>query len=211
MPLPPHTISNRTPVSATDRKKRTMSEFVPTSGGSARAASSAFASRAFHNQSGTAQQRSPSPPASTYFPLLSTDAGARLRPTPDAGSHFAYSTTLRRHHSDGAALTNPGTLASAIEQETSTLWARAVGAVTGQLPTVQEGGYESVPTGEQRVTEHKGDTVSSKFCRVSAEVRCPSLRATFFWCQLDNVFQGYTCALSHNTKRFSFFHHPNPS
>ncbi|KAJ7202778.1 HAD-like domain-containing protein [Mycena pura] len=41
--------------------------------------------------------RSASSPASTYFPLLSIDAGAgtRLRPTADAESHFAYSTTLR--------------------------------------------------------------------------------------------------------------------
>ncbi|KAJ7647897.1 Ca-transporting ATPase [Roridomyces roridus] len=76
--------------------------------------------------------RPASPPASTYFPLLSADTGARLRPTPDAEPHFAYSTTLGGHNAEGSPIT-PTQLAFAVNQEASSLWARAVGAVTASL------------------------------------------------------------------------------
>lgn len=45
-------------------------------------------------------QREPSPPASTYFANFPTDPDSHADPVPlaNAQEHFAYSTTLRRHH-----------------------------------------------------------------------------------------------------------------
>lgn len=52
---------------------------------------------------------SPSPPATAYFSGFSEDPNARHEPTanPDAQAHFAYSTTLRRHHVDHAGHATP--------------------------------------------------------------------------------------------------------
>lgn len=120
--------------------------------------------------------RTPSPPASAYFPLLSGDTNARLRPTPDAEAHFAYSTTLRRHHSDGAALTSPGLFAAAVEAEATSLWKRALLTITGQ-PEPENNIENGLPLTRPQPTgglqkEEKKDTISAKFAHYSAEV-CP--------------------------------------
>ncbi|TFK44983.1 Ca-transporting ATPase [Crucibulum laeve] len=113
--------------------------------------------------------RSPSPPASAYFPLLSADTQARLRPTADAESHFAYSTTLRRHQSEGAALASPADFAAAVNAEASSLWTRAMNAISGQNPPE----YQSLENGRatppvvQR--EERRDTLSSQFAHYSIE------------------------------------------
>lgn len=115
--------------------------------------------------------RTPSPPASAYFPLLSADTNTRLRPTPDAESHFAYSTTLRRHHSDGTALSSPAVFAAAVNAEATSLWTRAVNAITGRsINEYQpvEGGRESPPMTQR--AEPK-DTASAKFAHHTVEVR----------------------------------------
>ncbi|KAF7782760.1 hypothetical protein Agabi119p4_2136 [Agaricus bisporus var. burnettii] len=121
--------------------------------------------------------RTPSPPASAYFPLLSGDANAQLRPTPDADIHFAYSTTLRRHHSDGAALTSPGHFAAAVEAEATSLWKRALLTVTGQplpetpglengLPTTRPADPRPPPSAGT-LQDEKKDTISAKFAHYS--------------------------------------------
>jgi hypothetical protein len=53
-------------------------------------------------------QREPSPPASAYFANFPTDPDSHAEPIPlaNAQEHFAYSTTLRRHHVEGH-LTTP--------------------------------------------------------------------------------------------------------
>ncbi|KAG6830949.1 hypothetical protein H0H87_006710 [Tephrocybe sp. NHM501043] len=112
--------------------------------------------------------RSPSPPASAYFPLLSGDTRARLRPTPDAESHFAYSTTLRRHPSEAAALASPAHLANAVNAEAQTLWSRAIGYVTGNrsdYESLAENGRVSPPT--QR--DVQGTTASAQFAHTSVQ------------------------------------------
>jgi hypothetical protein len=129
---------------------------------SAASSSSSFARHAFamHDQA-----RSASPPASTYFPLLSGDSGARLRPTADAESHFAYSTTLRRHGTDGLPL-SPVEIASAVNAEASSLWSRAVSVVTGQpLETSVESGRATPPP-----MQDTRDTMSARFAHCSIEV-----------------------------------------
>ena len=110
--------------------------------------------------------RSPSPPASAYFPLLSADTNARFRPTPDAESHFAYSTTLRRHHSEGAsALKSPAVFAAVVNAEASSLWRRMVNTITGQ----QNKDYQRVETPGVS-TDVSKDTASSKFAHSTVEV-----------------------------------------
>ncbi|KAJ7174336.1 Ca-transporting ATPase [Mycena filopes] len=110
-------------------------------------------------------QRSASPPASTYFPLLSGDTGARLRPTPDAEPHFAYSTTLRRHAGDGLPR-SPTELAHVVNAEASNLWSRALSVVTGQPPeTGLEDGRATPPPMQEGVR----DTMSARFAHASVE------------------------------------------
>ncbi|KAG6918869.1 hypothetical protein DXG01_010933 [Tephrocybe rancida] len=144
-----------------ERKKRTMSALPLDS----IAASSSAAHRQLYQQTA----RSPSPPASAYFPLISGDTNARLWSTPDAEAHFAYSTTLRRHPSEAAALSSPAHLANAVNAEAQTLWSRAVGYVTGRRSD-----YESlVETG--RVTppverDVQSNTASAQFAHTSAQV-----------------------------------------
>src|ERR1700733_13506014 len=73
--------------------------------------------------------RSTSPPASAYFPLLSTDNNTgRLRPIPDAESHFAYSTTLRRHPTELSLAST----AQAVNAEASSVWSKILSAITGR-------------------------------------------------------------------------------
>ncbi|PFH52196.1 hypothetical protein AMATHDRAFT_57558 [Amanita thiersii Skay4041] len=112
----------------------------------------------------------PSPPASAYFPLLSADSQARLRPTPDAEVHFAYSTTLRRHHADASALRSPADFAAAVEAEATSLWSRAIGVITGRRSPVQEEQMEEARSPRPPVQrEGKGDSLSAKFAHCSVE------------------------------------------
>ncbi|KAK7057772.1 calcium-transporting ATPase 1 [Favolaschia claudopus] len=132
----------------------------PLGSSTAASSSSSFARHAFASMH---DQRSASPPASTYFPLLSGDSGARLRPTADAESHFAYSTTLRRHGTDGLPI-SPVEIAHAVNAEASSLWSRAVGLVTGQPPESNlENGRSSPRMQDAR------DTMSSRFAHCSIE------------------------------------------
>ncbi|KDR75583.1 hypothetical protein GALMADRAFT_248070 [Galerina marginata CBS 339.88] len=113
--------------------------------------------------------RSPSPPASAYFPLLSGDAHTRLRPTPNAEAHFAYSTTLRRHQSEGAAaLASPAVFAAAVNAEATNLWSRTVNAITGR----QTNEYQPVDHDRETPStarEEAKDTASGKFAHLTAE------------------------------------------
>ncbi|CAK5281921.1 unnamed protein product [Mycena citricolor] len=140
-------------------------------------ATSALSRSAYSNGSHTMgnsynqHQRAASPPASTYFVSPSGDStAARLRPTPDADSHFAYSTTLRRHPAEGLPL-SPTDFAHAVNAEATSLWSRAVGAVTGQP---QDDGGLGLENGSRggRLTPLKDEireTVSARFAHCSIE------------------------------------------
>jgi Ca2+-transporting ATPase len=116
------------------------------------------------------QQRSPSPPASAYFPLVQGSEHARFQATPDAEAHFAYSTTLRRHHVDGAALPTPKGFAAAVNAEASSLWSRTINFISGRTTNYYqplENGRDTPPV-QQRVESH--GTLSAKFAHCSIEV-----------------------------------------
>ncbi|KAG6828276.1 hypothetical protein H0H92_008547 [Tricholoma furcatifolium] len=113
-------------------------------------------------------QRSPSPPASAYFQVLSAgDTRARLRPNQDAEAHFAYSTTLRRHPSEAAALASPAHIAHAVNVEAQSLWSRAVSYVTGQRNDYEpllENGRPTTPMQKEQVI-----TASAQFAHTSVQ------------------------------------------
>ncbi|ESK85567.1 calcium-transporting atpase [Moniliophthora roreri MCA 2997] len=113
--------------------------------------------------------RSASPPASAYFHHDYDHDD--LRPTPDADSHFAYSTTLRRHHTESSELT-----AEVLANEAQSLWARLLAFIAGKP---QENGVddreregERLPL-QQRQLEH---TPSAKFAHTSVEDTIAFLR-----------------------------------
>ncbi|KAJ7350798.1 Ca-transporting ATPase [Mycena albidolilacea] len=154
--MPPQTRPNSSGMGY--ERKRVVSDTAAASSSSSFVRHHAFAP--MHDQ-----QRSASPPASTYFPLLSGDSGARLRPTADAESHFAYSTTLRRHGADGSPI-SPIDIAHAVNAEASSLWTRAVSVVTGQpLETNLENGRMTPPPMQEQLR----DTMSARFAHCSIE------------------------------------------
>ena len=121
--------------------------------------------------------RSPSPPASTYFPHVSLDLDREPRPTPDADQHFAYSTTLRRHHHErsfSGRMSVDGLKDTLATEGVTGLWSRVVGHVTGQARndfSSMENGYAPVqthPDATEREPKSK-DTPSSRFAHLSAE------------------------------------------
>lgn len=111
--------------------------------------------------------RSPSPPASSYFPLLSADPNnSNLRPTADADAHFAYSTTFRRHQVD-SSLSSPAQIAFGAHS----LWSKVLSTITGD-PSEQDR-LESgrVTPGLGRPEQSTTGTASEKFAHTSVDVR----------------------------------------
>ncbi|KAG7093836.1 hypothetical protein E1B28_007475 [Marasmius oreades] len=97
--------------------------------------------------------RSASPPASAYF----EHGEQNLTPRADAGSHFAYSTTLRRHHVEESAEVK-------IAHEAQGLWQQV-------LSWFNEGPkHKEVEQRESVVgMQNEKNTVSAKFAHISVE------------------------------------------
>lgn len=144
----------------------------------AASSSSARSRHGFTNRSATLPpQRPDSPPASAYFSDFAGDDTRPPQPTPDAGSHFAYSTTLRRHHPEGplafpqtphgAALPTFDQLRSVVAEEgPSGLWDKITTTVKSYISS-EPHDYEQLPTRR----EESKDTPSARFAHCSAEVR----------------------------------------
>ncbi|KIJ06163.1 hypothetical protein PAXINDRAFT_103485 [Paxillus involutus ATCC 200175] len=119
--------------------------------------------------------RAPSPPASSYFPSVSDTQTGEPQPTPGASTHFAYSTTLRRHHAEGLLSLHAPKLSDITPGVTAEgLWQKAVSAVTGQRvqDDALEGGYSLVggrTTPPLPHHEDKKDTASARFAHWSVE------------------------------------------
>ncbi|KAI0090797.1 Ca-transporting ATPase [Irpex rosettiformis] len=162
-----------------DRKRSALSELGgggESSFATAASSSSARSRYGFTNRSATLPpQRSDSPPASAYFSEFAGDDTQPPQPTPDATSHFAYSTTLRRHHPEGplafpqtphgASLPTFEQLRTVVSEEgTSGLWNKIMGTVRS-LVSSDSHDYESLPT---RREETKA-TPSARFAHCSPE------------------------------------------
>lgn len=131
----------------------------------ASSSSSAFSHPSYNTSQGFYQgfTRSDSPPASAYFPDVSHDTEREPRPTAGADSHFAYSTTLRRHNTEGP-------LSAVDAGAVHNLWQRAIEAVTGE----RQQHYERLENGhagpESLAHAEKKDTPSAKFAHCTVEV-----------------------------------------
>jgi Ca2+-transporting ATPase len=121
-----------------------------------------------NTRSGTT--RPVSPPASAYFPSFPDDPHARPIATPNVEAHFAYSTTLRRHHTEFTALQSPAHFAAAVNAEATGLWSRLINTVSGrqELEGELENGRPKYTALEQ---EGRSDTLSAKFAHYSVQVR----------------------------------------
>ncbi|KAI0343602.1 calcium-transporting ATPase [Trametopsis cervina] len=161
-----------------DRKRSPAPPNVGTDASFATASSSSSARsrHGFANRAATLPPpRTESPPASAYFSQFVGDDSYPPQASSDANSHFAYSTTLRRHHPEGplsfphtphgASLPTFEQLRSvASEEGPSGLWDRITGAVKSVLPS-RTSDYEQLPTHR----EENKETPSAKFAHCSAE------------------------------------------
>lgn len=122
-------------------------------------------------------QRSPSPPASSYFPSVSAIQSGEPQPTPGASTHFAYSTTLRRHHLEGPSLQiSPNFNDITSSEGLPSLWQKAKGTIA-RLSDGAENRYELVPAGERvsqppsrlREDRERRETSSARFAHWTVE------------------------------------------
>ncbi len=126
--------------------------------------------------------RSESPPASAYFSHFSGDHHEEPQPTmPDAGAHFAYSTTLRRHTLEGplglpppppgSSINTLGELRNVVETEGAKgLWDRTGGRIVSAFTERDQ--YERLPTHRDERPTHK-ESASATFAHSSIQVRYP--------------------------------------
>ncbi|PPQ83830.1 hypothetical protein CVT26_005189, partial [Gymnopilus dilepis] len=153
-----------------ERKKRNLTAIPVVSSPMAASSSSNYHRHAA--AASTAVPRSPSPPASAYFPLLSANEHThtpRFRPTPNAEAHFSFSTQLRRHQSEGAAaLSSPAVFAAAVNAEATSLWTRVINLITGR----KADGYQAVENGRASpvsAREAAKETASGRWAHETVE------------------------------------------
>jgi Ca2+-transporting ATPase len=124
-------------------------------------------------------QRSPSPPASSYFPSVSAIQSGEPQPTPGASTHFAYSTTLRRHHLKGSGLQLSSDLSDITSSEgLPSLWQKVKGVLARRLSDeAAENRYDLGPIGERvgqpsrlREDQDRRGTPSARFARWTVDV-----------------------------------------
>jgi hypothetical protein len=92
--------------------------------------------------------------ASRHLPQLISLMSPKMSMANPYRRHFAYSTTLRRHHTE-------------VEEEVQSLWQKFVRHVTGQ------GEYETLDSGHANVpsaTDERKDTLSAKYALYTVEV-----------------------------------------
>ncbi|KAF8132000.1 hypothetical protein EV363DRAFT_1398374 [Boletus edulis] len=116
--------------------------------------------------------RPPSPPASSYFPTCGDTQYGEPQPTPGASSHFAYSTTLRRHHTEPNSFIPQKLSDIAPGVADGNLFHKMLG--TGQLAREDtlESGYSLVngrSTPSRMNREERRDTPSARFAHWSVE------------------------------------------
>ncbi|KAI5987636.1 hypothetical protein EDD15DRAFT_2389457 [Pisolithus albus] len=112
--------------------------------------------------------RSPSPPASSYFPTVSDLQDGEPEPTPGASTHFAYSTTLRRHHHEhGIGIPLHPKLPTGVTADG--LWNRIVKFLTGE--SSRDDGLDGGRTRDLKAPqrERRKETPSARFAHWSVE------------------------------------------
>lgn len=127
-------------------------------------------------------QRSPSPPASSYFPSVSTIQSGEPQPTPGAATHFAYSTTLRRHHLEGPIL-HPDFSGITSSEGLPSLWQKEKGVLgRDSAETRYELGERVSQHSRLREDRDKRDTPSARFAHWTIEASILSFQNLFILC-----------------------------
>ena len=114
--------------------------------------------------------RSPSPPASSYFTSFADTEFGEPQPTPGATNHFAYSTTLRRHHAEPMGLVPPKLSDIAPVAAAEGLFDKVLGAVTGKRGRDDVELLINRSSSPRMNREEKRDTPSARFSTWSVEV-----------------------------------------
>lgn len=123
--------------------------------------------RTMTSRTGAAVSRTASPPAQAYFESPHDDSSAPVAVDANAGSHFAYSTTLRRH----GVGESPSTGRMLGLEARNNSWGHLDGS--GSRAGL-EGGYGAEAAGmglEPMRGKHADDTVSTKYASMSIQVR----------------------------------------
>lgn len=160
-----------------DRKRSPARDVAPgqeSSFSTAPSGSAAYTRHAFRSNTLPPPRSTASPPASTYFTQYASDDSHVLEPTvPDADAHFAYSTTLRRHHPEGLLIFPPTPRShidefgqSVSEEGPVGLFQRAVYFAKSYFPGSEENEYERLPVHR----DEQKDTPSARFAHYSIEV-----------------------------------------
>ncbi|KAI6043477.1 hypothetical protein EDC04DRAFT_708816 [Pisolithus marmoratus] len=115
--------------------------------------------------------RPSSPPASSYFPTVSASQSGEPQPAPGASTHFAYSTTLRRHHHEHSlSIPLPPKLPPGVTADG--LWQRIVKLVTGRRSYDDglEDGHVLIDRDPQALQrERHRETPAARFAHCSIE------------------------------------------
>jgi len=115
--------------------------------------------------------RSSSPPASSYFPTVSASQTGEPQPAPGASTHFAYSTTLRRHHERVISIPLAPGITPGVTGEG--LWQKVVNFVTRRGPheNTLEDGYSLIGRGPRTTQkERPKESSSARFACLSVKV-----------------------------------------
>ncbi|EKM53692.1 uncharacterized protein PHACADRAFT_163996 [Phanerochaete carnosa HHB-10118-sp] len=159
-----------------DRKRSPARDVAPgqeSSFSTASSGSAAYTRHAFRSNTLPPPRSTASPPASAYFTQHASDDSHILEPTgPDANAHFAYSTTLRRHHAEGLLGFPPTPRGLADEfghvvpdEGPVGVFQRAVYFVKSYFPGSEENEYERLPVHR----DERKDSPSARFAHYSVE------------------------------------------
>ncbi|KAI0819205.1 calcium-transporting ATPase [Trametes gibbosa] len=161
---------------ALERKRSPPSDYTGPSASSGSTSSARARSSVNPRSPAYTNYRSESPPASAYFSHFSGDHHEDPQPTiSDAGAHFAYSTTLRRHALEGplglphpppgSGITTLGELRTVVETEGAQgLWHRTVGRLVSAFTERDQ--YERLPTHRD---DRQKESASARFAHSSIQ------------------------------------------
>ncbi|KAG8717216.1 High affinity Ca2+/Mn2+ P-type ATPase-like protein, partial [Ceratobasidium sp. 394] len=115
--------------------------------------------------------RQPSPPAQAYFESPRDGTGAPHPISPDAASHFAYSTTLRRHGVNDSPTAGRRMSLELAGGLVDKVWHSTWNRESGGQGSLESGyGAEAAGLGMRAMTgKHAEDTVSAKYAHMSIQ------------------------------------------
>lgn len=159
----------------TDKKRASLTEPLNVvTEGVGLASSYSRSQRTMTSRTGASVSRNPSPPAQAYFESPHDGSSAPIAVDSNAGSHFAYSTTLRRHGVGDSPTTGRRLSLEAAGGLVDKVWNNSWGNEGSGSRAGLEGGYGAEAAGmglEPMRGKHSDDTVSGKYAAMSIQAR----------------------------------------